>query len=62
MIPLRQGPAIQECTGSCNENDTALKAVSSDLQLTDGLTVDRDSRHLGTLSTILQHFTHNETQ
>ena len=23
---------------------------------------DRDSRHLGTLSTILQHFTHNETQ
>jgi hypothetical protein len=56
------GPAFQECTGSCNENDTALKAVSSDLQLTDGLTVDRDSRHLGTLSTILQHFTHNETQ
>ena len=33
------GPAFQECTGSCHENDPAPKAVSSDLGLTDGLTV-----------------------
>ena len=51
------GPAFQEFTGSCHENDTAPKAVSSDLQSTNGLTVDRDSHYLGTLSTIIQHFT-----
>ena len=39
MIPLRPGPAFQECTGSCHENVPALKAVSSDLRSTDGLTV-----------------------
>ena len=33
------GPAFQECTGSCHENVPALKAVSSDLRSTDGLTV-----------------------
>ena len=33
------GPAFQECTGSCHENVPAPKAVSSDLQSTDGLTV-----------------------
>ena len=33
------GPTFQECTGSCHENVPALKAVSSDLQSTDGLTV-----------------------
>ena len=33
------GPAFQECTGSCHENVPAPKAVLSDLQLTDGLTV-----------------------
>ena len=32
-------PAFQECTGSCHENVPAQKAVSSDLQSTDGLTV-----------------------
>ena len=33
------GPAFQECTGSCHENVSAPKMVSSDLQSTDGLTV-----------------------
>ena len=32
-------PAFQECTGSCHENVPAPKAVSSNLRLTDGLTV-----------------------
>ena len=31
--------AFQECTGSCHENVPAPKAVSSNLQSTDGLTV-----------------------
>ena len=31
-------PAFQECTGSCHENVHAPKAVSSNLQSTDGLT------------------------
>ena len=39
MIPLRPGPAFQECTGSCHKNFPAPKAVSSDLRSTDGLTV-----------------------
>ena len=35
-----QGPAFQECTGSCHENVPAPKAVSSDLRSSeDGLTV-----------------------
>ena len=34
-----QGPAFQECAGSCHENVPAPKAVSSDLELTDGLTL-----------------------
>ena len=33
------GPAFQECTGSCHENVPTPKAVSYDLQSTDGLTV-----------------------
>ena len=33
------GPAFQECTGSCHENVHTPKAVSSNLRLTDGLTV-----------------------
>ena len=33
------GPALQKCTGFCHENVPAPKAVSSDLQSTDGLTV-----------------------
>ena len=33
------GPAFQECTGSCHENVPAPKAVSSNLQSTDGWTV-----------------------
>ena len=32
-------PAFQKCTGSCFENVSTPKAVSSDLRLTDGLTV-----------------------
>ena len=59
------GPAFQECTGSCHENVPATKAVSSDLQLIDTWSdffgQDRVSCHLGTLSTILKHFKHNET-
>ena len=31
------GPAFQECTGSCHENVPVPKAVSSNLQSTDGL-------------------------
>ena len=40
------------------------KAVSSHTAIdrwSDCIGPDRDSRHLGTLSTILQHFTHNES-
>ena len=33
------GTAFQECTGSCHENVSAPKGESSDLRLTDGLTV-----------------------
>ena len=33
------GPAFQECTWSCHENVPAPKVVSSNLRLTDGLTV-----------------------
>ena len=33
------GPAFQECTESCHENVLAPKGVSSDLWLTDGLTI-----------------------
>ena len=36
---LFPGPVFQECTGSCHENVPTPKAVSSDLQSTDGLTV-----------------------
>ena len=56
------GPAFQECTGSCYDNDPGPKAVSSVCD------VDRWSDCIGyrieivciigTLSTILQHFTH----
>jgi hypothetical protein len=59
------GPTFQECTGSCHVNVPAPKAVSSQSGIdrwSDCIGQDRDSRHLGTLSTILQHFTHNETQ
>ena len=45
-------------------NVSAPKAVSSHTaidRLSDCIAPDRDSRHLGTLSTILQHFTHNES-
>ena len=54
------GPAFQEYTGSYHDNVPTPKEVSSDLRSTDGLTIgqDRDSCHIGTLSTILQHFTH----
>ena len=38
-IMTSPGPAFQECTRSCHENVPAPKAVSSDLQSTDGLTV-----------------------
>ena len=50
------GPAFQECTGSYHENVHALKPVSSELRSTGGMTndLDGDSRHLDTLSTILQ--------
>ena len=33
------GPAFHECTGSCHDNVPASKAVLSNLQSTDGLTV-----------------------
>ena len=56
------GPSCQECTGYCHENVPALKAVSYVCD------VDRWSDCIGyrieivcligTLSTILQHFTH----
>ena len=66
MIPLRPGPAFQECTGSCHENVPAPKVVSSNLQLTDSLTVlawiEIVAILVYILSTILQHFRHNETQ
>ena len=66
MIPLRPGPAFQECTGSCHKNVPTLKVVSSDLRSTDGLTVlariEIVAILVSTLSTILQHFTHNEIQ
>jgi hypothetical protein len=58
-------PASQECTGSCHVNVLAQKGVSSQFAIvrwSDCIVQDRDSCHLGTLSTILQHFTHNETQ
>ena len=54
------GPAFQECTGSCYENLPASKAVSSDLRATDGVTAL--ARIEIVTITILQHFTHNETQ
>ena len=58
------GPAFHERTVSCRENVPAPKAVSSNLQLTDGLTVFArieivDINHKP--STILQHFIQNET-
>ena len=57
-----QGPAFQECTGSCHKNVHAPKAVSSNLQSTDGLTVlVRIEIVAILLSTILQHFTHTHT-
>ena len=59
------GPAFQECTGSCHVNVPAPKAVSSQAAInrwSDFIGQDRDNHHLGTLSTILQHLTHNETQ
>ena len=60
------GPAFQECTGSCHENFLTPKGVSSEGGIiqsaidrwSDCIGQDRDSHHLGTLSTILQHFTH----
>ena len=54
------GPAFQECTGSCHGNVPAPKAVSSQSGIdrwSDCIGQDRDSRHLGTLLTTLQHFT-----
>ena len=33
------GPAFQKCIGSCHENVPTLKAVSTNLRSTDGLTV-----------------------
>ena len=54
------GPDFQECTGSCHVNVPAPKVVSSQSAIdrwSDCIGQDRDSRHLGTLSTILQHFT-----
>ena len=55
-------PAFQECTGSFHDDVPAPMGVSFDLQSTDGLTALTRIGHLGTLSTILQYFTHNETQ
>ena len=54
------GPAFRECTGSYNENVHALEAVSSSMinWCSDCIGLDGDSCHLGTLSTILKHFTH----
>ena len=57
------GPALQECTGSCYENVPAQKAVSSVCDVdrwSDCIGQDRDSSHLGTLTTILLHFTHTQ--
>ena len=63
---ISPGPAFQECTGSCHENvptPNAVSPLSPNLQSaidrwSDCIGQDRDSRHIGTLSTILQHFTH----
>jgi hypothetical protein len=58
------GPAFQECTGSCHENVPAPKGPKGGIirsvidRWSDCIGQDRDSSHLGTLSTILQHFTH----
>ena len=63
-VMTSSGPAFKECTGSCHVNVPALKAVSSQSAInrqSDCMGPDRDSRHLGTLSTILQHITHNES-
>ena len=46
------GPAFQECT--CHEN---VPAPICDDRWSDFIGQDRDSCHLGTLSTILLHFT-----
>ena len=57
------GPAFQECTGSCHVNVPSPNAVSSQSAFdrwSDCIGRDRDSHHFGTLSTILQQFTHNE--
>ena len=59
------GPAFQECTGSCHENVSALLAVSSALQSTDGLTVLARIEIVAILVTINRPttlHTHNETQ
>ena len=48
------GPAFQECTGPCHVNVPAPKAVSSPsaiVRWSDCIGQDRDSFHLGTLST-----------
>jgi hypothetical protein len=53
---------FQEWTGSCHVNVPSPKAVSSQSAInrwSDCIGPDRDSCHLGTLSTTLQHFTHN---
>ena len=55
------GPAFQECTGSCLENVPAPKVVSSNLGLTDGLTVLARIEIVTILvhyQTTLLHFTH----
>ena len=67
MIPLRPGPAFQECTGyillpwECSRPEGGIIRSGID-RWSDCIGPDRNSRHLGTLSTILQHFTHHETQ
>ena len=38
-VMISPGPAFQECTGSCHENVSAPKAVSSNLRSTECLTV-----------------------
>ena len=50
---------FQECTGTCLENVIIWSAIK---RWSDCIGQDKDSCHLGTLSTILQHFTHHETQ
>jgi hypothetical protein len=57
------GPAFQECTGSCHVNVPAPKAVPSQSVIdrwSDFIGQDRDSCHLGKLSTILQHTLHTQ--